>query len=179
MTATGIPSRTPAQTRVVHVRSSRFFHSRALANVSASGLNSENTLRDATRIIFRLARLTATVSRRGSSKNPAEAKRYPRSLSVALTRTTVRSPPWNRSTVSTADLPGRPVVGSMTLSSGNACCKAARWARCGTTTPRPSAGSSPYVAGSARARRTGPIRTCSNGFRTWLAASSWTTTTSG
>ncbi len=42
-------------------------------NVSSSGLNSEKTLRDATRIIFRLARLTATVNRRGSSKKPAEA----------------------------------------------------------------------------------------------------------
>lgn len=83
---------------MVQVRPSRFVHSWAFSNVSSSGLNNSNTLRAATSTIFRLARLTATVSRRGSSRNPADASRYARSLSVALTRMTVRSPPWNRST---------------------------------------------------------------------------------
>jgi hypothetical protein len=70
----------------VQVRSSRFFQRSELANVSSSGLKSEKMLREATRIIFRFARLRATVRRRGSSRNSQEASRYARSLSVALTR---------------------------------------------------------------------------------------------
>jgi hypothetical protein len=44
-----------------------------LANVSSSVLNSEKMLREATRIILRFARLSATVKRRGSSRNSLEA----------------------------------------------------------------------------------------------------------
>jgi hypothetical protein len=120
-TATRRPRRSPSHSRSVQVRSSRFFQIRAFANVSSSGLNSEKMLRDATRIIFRFARLTATVSRRGSSRNSLHVNRYPRSLSVALTRITVRSPPWKRSTVSMADRAGSPVVASSMHNSGNDC----------------------------------------------------------
>jgi hypothetical protein len=49
---------------VEHVRNSRFFQRREFANVSSSGLNNEKMLREATRIIFFLARLTATVRRK-------------------------------------------------------------------------------------------------------------------
>ena len=91
-----LPTPLPLQSGAVQVRSSRFFHSSEFANVSSSALNSSKMVRDATRIIFRFARLSATVSRRGSSRNSLDASRYARSLSVALTRITVRSPPWNR-----------------------------------------------------------------------------------
>ena len=64
-----MPPRCPSHSSVEHDRSSRFFQRSELKNVSSSGLNSEKMLREATRIIFRFARLSATVSRRGSSKN--------------------------------------------------------------------------------------------------------------
>ena len=51
---TETPSRTPAHSGFTQVRGSRFFHNITFWNISSSGLNSENTLRDATRIIFRL-----------------------------------------------------------------------------------------------------------------------------
>jgi hypothetical protein len=56
-----------------HVRTRRFFRRSELANVSSSVLNSEKILWEATRIIFRFARLSATVRLRGSSRNPADA----------------------------------------------------------------------------------------------------------
>jgi hypothetical protein len=59
----------------VQVRSSRFFHSSEFWKTSPSGLNSSKIVLDATRIIFRLARLRATVSRLGSSRNSLEASR--------------------------------------------------------------------------------------------------------
>src|SRR5262249_23352078 len=74
-TVTRFPPRFPSHSSVEHVRRSRFFHSSELANVSSSVLNSEKMLREATRIIFRFARLRATVSRRGSSRNSHEAIR--------------------------------------------------------------------------------------------------------
>src|SRR5262245_13227632 len=74
-TATRLPAHPPSHNRVEHVRSSRCFQSSELMNVSSSVLNSEKMLREATRIIFRFARLSATVRRRGSSRNPHEASR--------------------------------------------------------------------------------------------------------
>src|SRR5262245_59599002 len=74
-TATFFPLLSPSHSSVEHVRSRRFFQSSELANVSSSGLKSEKMLREATRIIFRFARLRATVSRRGSSKNSHETSR--------------------------------------------------------------------------------------------------------
>jgi hypothetical protein len=74
-TVTDLPSFVPCHRQVVHVLSSRFFHSSELRKTSSSGLNSSKIVREATRIIFRLARLNATVSRRGSSKNLLEASR--------------------------------------------------------------------------------------------------------
>lgn len=56
-----MPSRWPSHNLVVQVRTSRFFHSSELENVSSSGLNSEKMLREATSTIFRFARLRATV----------------------------------------------------------------------------------------------------------------------
>src|SRR5262245_52758324 len=72
-TATFFPPRSPSHNSVEHVRSSRFFQSSELANVSSSVLNSEKMLREATIIIFRFARLSATVKRRGSSRNSQDA----------------------------------------------------------------------------------------------------------
>jgi hypothetical protein len=60
-------------------------------------LNMLMTLFDATRIILFLARESATVSRRGASRNSLERRRNCGSLSVAPTRMTVRSSPWERS----------------------------------------------------------------------------------
>src|SRR5262245_38570925 len=74
-TATRLPALSPSHSSLEHVRSSRFFQSSELANVSSSVLNSEKMLREATRIIFRFARLSATVRRRGSSRNSHEASR--------------------------------------------------------------------------------------------------------
>src|SRR5215210_2204003 len=84
-TATRFPPRSPSHNSVEQARNSRFFHNSEFANVSSSGLNKEKMLRDATKIIFRFARLTATVNRRGSRRNVLEASRYARSDSVALT----------------------------------------------------------------------------------------------
>jgi hypothetical protein len=79
-TATCFPPRSPSHNKIEHVRSSRFFQSSELVNVSSSVLKSEKILREATRIIFRFARLNATVKRRGSSRNSLEASKYARSL---------------------------------------------------------------------------------------------------
>ncbi len=156
-TSTRRPPRSPCQRETVQVRRRRFFQSWELAKVSSSALNSSKTERAATSTIFRLARLKATVSRRGSIRNLPEASRYSRSLSVAPTRMTVRSPPWNRSTVSTAESVTAPVTGSITVRLGTSSCRSARCARCGTTTPSPSTGSSPYPEGSARSSRMGAM----------------------
>src|SRR5581483_4604977 len=82
-TATFFPSLSPSHSSVEHVRSRRFFQGSELANVSSSVLNSEMMLLEVTKIILRLARLNATVKRRGSSRNSHEASRYARWLSVA------------------------------------------------------------------------------------------------
>jgi hypothetical protein len=59
----------------VQVFTIRFFHVREFRNTSSSGLKTEKMLRLATRIIFRFARLNATVRRRGSSGKSLEASR--------------------------------------------------------------------------------------------------------
>jgi len=74
-TVTSCPSRSPSHSLTVQARRSRFFQSWALAKVSSSALNRLNTEREATRIILRLARLSATVRRRGSSRNSLDASR--------------------------------------------------------------------------------------------------------
>ena len=86
-TVTRFPARSPSQSGVVQVRSSRFFHSCELRNTSSSGLKTEKMLREATRIIFRFARLSATVSRHGSSRNSLDASHPPRSLRPFARRT--------------------------------------------------------------------------------------------
>lgn len=68
-TTTLLLPRFPSHSFAVQVWRRRRFQSSEFANASSSGLNRLKTDSDATRMSFRLARLSATVSRRGSSKN--------------------------------------------------------------------------------------------------------------
>src|SRR5262249_35058894 len=74
-TSTRFPPRSPCHNNVEQRRNSRFFHSSEFANASSSGLNRLKTDSDATRISFLLARLRATVSRRGSRRNSPDSNR--------------------------------------------------------------------------------------------------------
>jgi len=79
---------------------------------------------------------------------------------VALTRITVRSPPWNRSTVSMADCTGSPLAGSRTHNSENACWSAARLRPVRDHDPQPVHGVHPPGGVSLRgddAEQFGPL----------------------
>src|SRR5262245_42464644 len=70
-----LPPLSPSHSSVEQVRRSSFFHKSELTNASSSGLNRLKTDPEATRINFLLARLNATVSRRGSSRNSPDSSR--------------------------------------------------------------------------------------------------------
>ena len=93
---------------------------------------------------------------------------------------TVRSPPWNRSTVSMADLTGNPLYRVDDAQFRKRLLERRPLRPVRHHDPQPVLGVQPMLlAGSAKARRIGSMSACSNGFRTWLSASSCVTTTNG